>query len=1415
MQMIVLGMHRSGTSSVARLLNMMGAYFAAEGAAMLPTDANPKGYWERNDVVQLNEGILANLGATWDRISSLDLSKITEGLHKEFAKQARNIIFNLDSHRPWMVKDPRFCLLLPLWLELLEVPLCIYVYRNPIQVAQSLHYRDNFSIHFGMALWEKYNLWALEHSRNVPRILVSYHDLMANPVDTVKTLYENLEANHVQGLRLPNDKEILSFIEPNLLHATGADDLQRQYSNHNQAKLFQAFENKSVFGLKPLPGLSEGSIETLREYENHFFEKLEFERKLQTTHQELKNQHVAHREEVDKFTQKLDDLSQQMESMQQSLQQRLQEKTEESEQYHQALLATQSHEEFLTQEIANYQAELDRYLADVQSQDQIITEQRTLLTERLNENRFQFEEMQRLIHWLEVLNHDLNAVFASQTWKMGDAATKAVLKLTFRAPGQTARDHIQQIMQAFFQWRMDSLQEKRRYRAEEEELNVTTKKKVTIAALVALHNGEPSASASIRLILPFQHPSLAEKIKFEIYTTYEYLFNVDADIIVVQRHMLPSQEAAQKLVDFCKKQDIKLIYEIDDDLYNIFKKRDIHGSYPKALLAGVTIATEYADRVITSSPFLQQQIQTMNPNVVCIPNALDETVWLEARGNSFVQPVPQQPDDKIRILYMGTKTHTDDLKIIQKAYQQLKAEYGEKIILEIVGGVPDGTKIFGDVVEVTSVGDFRDDSQDDYTRFVHWFRQTNHWQIGVIPLQVNEFNNKKTYIKFLDYTALGIPCICTDIAPYREVVRHEQNGLLVSNDTQSWYQAIKRLVDDVELRHRLAKQAFADLTHRYILKHAAQQFFQAYTAVLDKPVANLPTLPQHQRQRQDNYLHWLRKYDPLDKKTLHRMATQIKQWANPPHISVLMPVYNIEEKWLRAAIESVRRQIYPHWELCIADDASTAPHIHPILEEYATKDKRIKVCFRETNGHISAASNSALEHVQMDYVALLDHDDKLTPHALFWVAAEIIAHPDVELIYSDEDKINERDERFGAYFKCDWNPDLFLSHNLITHLAVYRTQTLRNIHGFRIGYEGAQDYDLALRVVERIKPHQIRHIPKILYHWRAIASSTSGDPNAKPYAVKAAQKAIGEFLVRKGIKAHVTESTVMSGMIRVQYTLPENPPLVSLIIPTRNQVKLLRLCVESILAKTDYPNYEILIVDNNSDDPATLSYFKSLANKARIIPYPKAFNYAAINNLAVRQAKGELVGLLNNDIEVINKGWLTEMVSHALRPDIGAVGARLWYPHDTLQHGGILLGVGGIAEHAHKNLQRGQEGYFGRAQIIQNFSAVTAACMVLRKQAFLDVGGLDEHHLTVAFNDIDLCLKLGQKGLRTLWTPYAELYHHESASRGYEDTPEKQARLAKEANYMQQHWGKWIQHDPAYNPNLNHKTGDFGLNWEK
>ncbi len=562
----------------------------------------------------------------------------------------------------------------------------------------------------------------------------------------------------------------------------------------------------------------------------------------------------------------------------------------------------------------------------------------------------------------------------------------------------------------------------------------------------------------------------------------------------------------------------------------------------------------------------------------------------------------------------------------------------------------------------------------------------------------------------------------------------------------------------------------------------------------------------------NNYAEWIRRYDTLTDKARAAMRTRIDTLAHKPLISVVMPTYNPKPEWLVEAIESVRKQIYPHWELCIADDASPDPAIRPILQRYAREDERIKIVLREKNGHISAASNSALELAAGSWVALLDHDDLLPEHALFRVAEAIDRYPDARMIYSDEDKMDETGKRFGPYFKCDWNPDLFYSHNMFSHFGVYRTDLMREVGGFRVGFEGAQDYDLALRCVEKIEPDQIAHIPQVLYHWRMHMESTAQSLDAKPYAMLAGERAINEHFQRRGVAA---KAELIGYGYRVRYALPDVLPLVSLIIPTRNGLHLIRQCIQSVLEKTTYLNYEILIVDNGSDDPATLEYFKSLQaeTKVRILRDDRPFNYSALNNEAVKIARGELVALLNNDIEVISPDWLSEMVSHALRPGIGAVGARLWYPNDTLQHGGILLGLGGVANHAHYKAMRGMLGYFCRASLTQGFSAVTAACLVIRKSIYEEVGGLNETDLHIAFNDVDFCLRVREAGYRNLWTPFAELYHHESATRGTEDTPEKQARFAKEVAYMNRRWGDQLLQDPAYSPNLTLDHQDFSLAW--
>ena len=558
------------------------------------------------------------------------------------------------------------------------------------------------------------------------------------------------------------------------------------------------------------------------------------------------------------------------------------------------------------------------------------------------------------------------------------------------------------------------------------------------------------------------------------------------------------------------------------------------------------------------------------------------------------------------------------------------------------------------------------------------------------------------------------------------------------------------------------------------------------------------------------YGRWIAAYDTVTPDDIAVMRRITLTLPKRPLISVVMPVYNTPERPLREAIESVRAQTYGHWELCIADDHSTDIHVRRVLSEYMKADHRIKVINRAENGHISRASNSALQIVAGEWIALLDHDDRLAPHALFCVADALNRHPKAKLIYSDEDKIGRDGKRRDPYFKCDWNPDLFLSHNLIAHLAVYRSDIVHDIGGFRVGFEGAQDYDLALRYVERLEASEIHHIPQVLYHWRMLSGSTSIQADEKPYAMAAGARALNEYLQRKGLR---TKADYVNVGYRVRYELPQSVPNVTIIIPTHNGCDLLQRCVSSILTRTTYSNYEILIIDNGSDDSDTPCYLNELRKlkNVKIMRDERPFNYSALNNSAVAVASGSIVALVNNDIKVISSDWLGEMVSLALQPGVGAVGARLWYRDDRIQHAGVIVGLGGVAGHAHKFLRRGLPGHFHRANLLQSFSVVTAACLVVRKNVYLEVGGLNERDLAIAFNDIDFCLKLREAGYRNVWSPYAELYHDESASRGTENTPQKRARFASEVHYMRKRWAKRLDCDPAYSPNLSLDREDFSL----
>lgn len=554
------------------------------------------------------------------------------------------------------------------------------------------------------------------------------------------------------------------------------------------------------------------------------------------------------------------------------------------------------------------------------------------------------------------------------------------------------------------------------------------------------------------------------------------------------------------------------------------------------------------------------------------------------------------------------------------------------------------------------------------------------------------------------------------------------------------------------------------------------------------------------------YAIWLKRNEP-DLRRFHGRFL-LRLWAvrarllrYRPKFSIIMPTYNTCPEHLAAAIESVRAQCYPYWELCVADDGSSEPAVRGALKVYSRKDPRIKVKFLDKRHGIVGASNAALGLATGEFVAFLDHDDELAPWALYEVARRLNADPALHVVYSDEDKADVNGQRTDPFFKPGFSPETLLSMNYVGHLLVVRRDLLKEVGGFRPGFDGSQDHDLLLRLTERTS--RVAHIPKVLYHWRKAPGSAAGDISAKPYAVKAAIRAIEDALQRRGLSG--TAEPVLPVFYRIRWHLQDSP-LVSIIIPVRDRVDVLSRCVKSILEKSTYRNWELLIVNNQSSEAETLRFLDQLSElpNVTVLDYNDRFNFSKINNFAVSHARGGVLLFLNNDVEVVTPNWLEELLGFAEQPEIGAVGAKLLLPDGRIQHGGVVLGLSGGADHAFYGLPGDEPGYCGLAAVARNCSAVTAACLMTRRRVFEEVGGFDPN-LDVAFNDVDLCLRMLAAGYRVVWTPFAVLYHYESSTR-------KKAHPVENTRYFLKKWGDLIRRgDPYYNPNLALDRFDFSI----
>lgn len=678
------------------------------------------------------------------------------------------------------------------------------------------------------------------------------------------------------------------------------------------------------------------------------------------------------------------------------------------------------------------------------------------------------------------------------------------------------------------------------------------------------------------------------------------------------------------------------------------------------------------------------------------------------------------------------------------------------------------------------------------------------WMVAAEPVEVAVLDEKNQPLSFklkrtsrLDVSNL-----------YQELDRNVDSGFYMEIQMNHASQIRIQLSvsgESVVKKISVSKQALLlEKADRYVKKG----LFYLQTTGVRGLMEKIKNKMQNEKRKPQPYGEWIEKHLPTEQE-LEEQRGHV--FAQNPKFSIVVPLYKTPENYLLSLVESVRQQTYPNWELCLSDGSGADSPLEAILKKLQMEDDRIKVVSHAQNLRISENTNAAIGIATGDFIVFADHDDALTPNALYECMLALENNESLDVIYSDEDKMSMKGTRFfEPHFKPDFNIDLLCTVNYICHLFVVKKELLDQVGVLRQEFDGAQDYDFILRCIEQAK--HIYHIPKILYHWRSHESSTAENPESKLYAFEAGARAVKAHYERIGVAAEVRQGEYL-GLYRTRF-LRDTDPLISIIIPNKDHIDDLKRCIDAMEEKSTYKNYEYIIVENNSTEEETFAYYKELEAsnpKVKVVYWDGIFNYSAINNYGVQYAKGDYYLLLNNDTEIINEDCLEELLGYCMRKDVGAVGARLYYDDDTIQHAGVVIGFGGIAGHCFVQQPRGFSGYCHRIICAQDYSAVTAACMMVKKEAFEKVNGLTEE-LAVAFNDIDFCLKLREAGYLIVYNPYAELYHYESKSRGLDNTPEKVARFAKEIATFEERWPDILKNgDPFYNPNLTLESQDFSL----
>ncbi|HED17020.1 MAG TPA: glycosyltransferase, partial [Gammaproteobacteria bacterium] len=935
-------------------------------------------------------------------------------------------------------------------------------------------------------------------------------------------------------------------------------------------------------------------------------------------------------------------------------------------------------------------------------------------------------------------------------------------------------------------------------------------------------NHNATACPQLRLGLPIEKwPERVEcKWALDIDESGQYKLDKNAhewaDLIIVQRFMVCKE--MQNLINILLKSGKPLIYEADDLLVGEPSEDSVHyevltrhSPYIKEFLGKV-------DAVTTSTAKLAEYYRKYCQNVYVLPNLIDLERWGKSHHLT-------ENEGKLTIAYAGTPTHEQDLSLVESALEKIAMKYGSRVRFLFMGCYTE---------RITKIPGFESiDFELGYDAYMDKIRQQKI-DIMLSPLLDNEFNCCKSNIKWLEYTTLGLPGIYSDLEPYRHDVIQGETGLLCNNTQQSWFDAIDLLISQPELREKLATQALQKVINNYSLSKGSELFYRTWSEVSsmhqvnnrgvsgvtfssvehngkadegNKDTNSASCMPGNE-QNQEFYNSWVRQHS-LTEGGIQLVAERMQnQWKVHPSIHLVVKVTKGQETALSGLLSNLGNQFYQHWSLTVVSDMPCPDMIF---------NQADMLEWRQTNSGDLSAVNHVLSSSKADWAALIRAEDRLEPQLLLFCADYINLHPEWVMMYCDEDELGTGSDCCNPLFKPDINIDLLRSTDYAGWFSLARTDAINSSGGFG-DYPGYENHDLVFKLYEHYGKSAIGHISDVLYHSYPCADKSEA----------VLQQVVKDHLTRTGVYAKV-EQGFLSGTCRVVYQ-HNTTPMVSIIIPTRDKLEYIQPCVDSVLEKTDYPNYEILIVDNNSEDPDVLEYFKGLAStydKVRILEYSESFNYAAICNLAARESRGEYLLQLNNDTEIIQSAWLTRMMHHAQRDEVGVVGARLVFPGTgKIQHAGVVLGMDLIADHPFLGvLDITEPGYMGRAQLDQNYSAVTGACLLIRKSVYEELGGMDENHLKVSYNDVDLCLKASETGYLVVWTPYATVVHHGSVSQKdeYKD-PEvnaKQiARFRQEQKTMFERWSKVIAHDPAYNRNLSLSERDYRveknivINWD-